>query len=54
MIPRGVCFGAPAAGRQFGALEGVMTKVVTVEVLDRLVEAEAPFQSVDVGNGREP
>jgi hypothetical protein len=53
VIPSGVWFGTPAAGRLLGALEGVMAKLVTVEALGRLVEAEAPFQLVSVGKGRE-
>jgi hypothetical protein len=53
VIPSGVWFGTPAAGRLLGALEGVMAKLVTVEALGRLVEAEASFQSVGGGNGRE-
>jgi hypothetical protein len=53
VIPRGVWFGRPAACRLLGALEGVMAKLVTVEALGRMVEAEVPFQSVGGGKGRE-
>jgi hypothetical protein len=53
VIPSGVWFGIPAVGRVLGALEGVRSKLVTVEALGRLVEAEAPFQSVGAGKGRE-
>jgi hypothetical protein len=53
MIPSGVSFGTPAAGRLLGAREGVVAKLVTVEALGTLVEAEAPFQSLGGGKGRE-
>jgi hypothetical protein len=53
VIPSGMWFGTPAAGRLLGALQGVVAKLVTVEALGRLVEAETPFQSVGGGEGRE-
>jgi hypothetical protein len=53
VIPSGVWFGTQAAGRLLGALEGVVAKLVTVEGFGRLVEVEAPFQSVGGGKGRE-
>jgi hypothetical protein len=53
VIANGVWFGAPAAGRLLGALEGVMAKQVTVEAFGRLVEAEVPFQLVHGGKGRD-
>jgi hypothetical protein len=52
MIPCVVSFGTPAAGRLLSALEGVMAKLVTVQALFRLVEAEMPFQSVVGGKVR--
>jgi hypothetical protein len=48
-----VLFGTPVAGRLLGALEGVVAKLVTVEALGGLVEAEVPFQSVGGGKGGE-
>jgi hypothetical protein len=53
VIPSGVWFGTPAAGRRLGALEGVMAKLVTVEAFGTLTDAEVPFQSVGGGKGRE-
>jgi hypothetical protein len=53
VFPSAVWFGTPAASRLLGALEGVRAKLVTVEALGRLVEVEAPLQSVGGGKGRE-
>jgi hypothetical protein len=44
---------APAAERLLGAFECVVAKLVTVEALGRLVEAETPLQAVGGGKGRQ-
>ena len=53
VIPSRVWFGAPPAGGEFGALECVVAKLVTVEALGRRVETEASLKSVVGGEGRE-
>jgi hypothetical protein len=53
MIPSRVSLCAPVAERLLGALECVVAKLVTVEALGRLVEAEAPLQVIGGGKGRQ-
>jgi hypothetical protein len=53
MIPSRVWFESPVAGRVLGPLEGMMGKLVTVEVLGRLVDVGTPFQQVGRGESRQ-
>jgi len=53
VFPSGVWFGAPAAGGWFGALEGVMAKLLAVVALGGGVEAQATFQAIGGRKGRE-
>ena len=46
VFPSGVWFGAPATGDWFGALEGVMAKLLAVVALGGGVEAQATFQAI--------
>ena len=53
VIPSRMWFSAPAAGGRFGAFEGVVAKLVTVEALGRRVETKASLKSVVGREGRE-
>ena len=44
---------APSTDRVIGAAEGVMAEVLTAGTLSTVIEAEAAFQSVGGGEGRQ-
>ena len=52
VIPSRTWFSAPAAGGGFGAFEGVVAKLVTVEALGRRVATKASLKSVVGREGR--
>ena len=53
MIPSRVWFSAQVAGGGFGAFEGVVAKLVTVEAIGRQVETKASLKSVVGRESRE-
>ena len=53
VIPSRMWFSAPVEGGGFGAFEGVVAKLVTVEALGRRVETKASLKSVVGREGRE-
>jgi hypothetical protein len=53
VVGRGVFAGAPSTDRVIGAAEGVMAEVLTAGTLSKVVEAEAAFQTVGGGEGRQ-
>ena len=53
MIPSRMWFSAPAAGGRFGAFEGLVAKLVTVEAMSRRFETKASLKWVVGREGRE-
>ena len=53
VFPSRVWFSAPAAGSRVDAFQGVVAKLLAVVALGSLVEAEATFQTVGGGKGRQ-